>query len=425
MKRLKKRRLIWRRIQTPVAVWIITAWATSVVYADNDFEPKSAAWNGLSDFISLVGESNDKVEIPERIDVGKLSSDDALLIIHPTRELPVVGLTQFLKDGGRVAIVDDNGTSEKFLNTFEFGRFTPVVTKQTAYLRGNKNLLIAKPVGGHPLTEDVLALVTNHPKAIHHNGLKPVFSFNVDQRSGLVLVGAIHNGRLIVVADSSVLINNMLEFRGNRAFARNLIRYLTNDNERPLHIAIQATEIVSTDSSVFAPRDSLDGIRKVLALVSRLELPPSVVYALTIIIAAMMFLIAIAALLRRPNYNATPDMFVRYATVDGVLGNVWLFSQKNRNLLQPLLVFKAELEAAIQKKFGLIEKPQTRDLREKMRELRMPEREIDELHRLLGELEELQSRRELSRTAPRISIRRFRDAVDRGIHILERLETTR
>ena len=393
----------------------------SGVQASDDFKAQNRSWNGLSDFISLVVQSGVEAEPRERIDIGTLSVDDALLVIHPTNEMPIHGLTRFMKNGGRLAILDDIGASHKFLHAFEIGRFSPIARENLRRLRNNDNLLIARPAGKHPLTEKVSALVANHPQALHHSELKPIFTFDTSRRSALVLVGAVGIGRLITISDSSVLINNMLEFRGNRVFARNLVQYLTKDNLGRLIVAVGDATLIDS-SNRFTPRDSLDGIRQALLLLSRHKLSPLAVYALTGVVLTLLLLIAATALPRESPYLAYADLIKRPEVLAGFWGSVRFFSQPGRNLLNPLLVFRFELQEAIQKRLGLNKTPTPPDVAKRLRKMGMPEREIDQLQGLLRELDALHSQSEMV-ALPRISRRKFRNLVAKGTDMLHRLDT--
>ena len=48
----------------------------------------------------------------------------------------------------------------------------------------------------------------------------------------MAVAGQVDKGRLFAMSDPSALINSMLRYPGNRAFAAGLIRYLANDAER-------------------------------------------------------------------------------------------------------------------------------------------------------------------------------------------------
>lgn len=371
--------------------------------------------------MSLVEKSGVNAEPSERIDIGTLSQYDALLIIHPTRSLPIYGLTRFMKNGGRIAVIDDFGSSHGFLHAFEFGRSSPVVSKDVRRLRNNDNLLIARPAGRHPLTKGVSALVSNHPQTLYHSELKPVFTFDTTRDSALVLVGAVGEGRLIAVSDSSILINNMLEFRGNRAFARNLVQYLIRDNRGRLLVAVGDAKLIDSESQ-FTPKHSLDGIRQALLLLSRHRLTPLAVYTVNGIVLALLLLIAATTLPRVSPYIAYADLLKRPEILSGFWGSVRFFSQRGQNLINPLLVFRFELQEELQKKLGFPVTPSPRDLAVRFRDMKMSEREIDEWLRLLRELSALHSQSELS-ALPKINRRKFHDLVAKGTHMLQRLDT--
>jgi len=408
--------------RTFIVLLLVGIWPTSRARADDDFAVQNRSWNGLSDFLSLVVESGVKAELVERIDMGSLSVDDALLIIHPTNELPIHASARFMKRGGRLAVLDDFGASYGFLYAFEFGRSAPVVRRNTRRLRNNDNLLVARPTARHPLAEKVSALVTNHPQTLYHSELKPIFAFDTSRSSALILVGAVGEGRLIAISDSSLLINNMLEFPGNRVFARNLIRYLTKDNLGRLFIAIGDATLI--DSHIrFAPRDSLDGIRQALILLSRHRLSPLAVHTLTGIVLTLLLLIAATALARESPYISFAALIKQQEVLAGFWGSVRFFSQRGRNLLNPLLVFRFELLEAIRNRIGSEHMRTPSDFEERLREINIPESEIEKLQRLLRELDALHSQCELS-AHPRIGRRKFRHLVAKGTHMLNRLEKT-
>ncbi len=264
-------------------------------------------------------------------------------------------------------------------------------------------------------------MVANHPQTLHHNELKPVFVFEPSRRSALVLVGAVGEGRLIAISDSSLLINNMLEFRGNRVFAGNLVRYLTKNNLGRLFIAVGDAALIDSDRA-FAPRDSLDGIRQALRLLARHQLSPLTIHTLAAIVLTLLLLVAATALPRTSPYVAYADLIKRPEVMAGFWGSVRFFSQRGRNLLNPLMVFRFEFQEAIQKRLGLAEMPTTLDLSERLSKIDMPEKEIDQLQQLLRELDALHSRKDLS-ALPRINRKKFRDLVAKGTQMLHRLDT--
>lgn len=267
----------------------------------DDYDPASGDWNGLRALVSLGAEAGVAVRAPTTVEVGSLTPGDALLIVYPTRPLPRADLARFVHAGGRLAVADDYGTGAALLGAFEIGRHAPGTTDASHRLRDNRNLIVAEPRGAHPLTRGVTALMTNHPQALHHASLVPIATLSGDQ-GALVLVGAVGAGRLVAIGDGSVLINNMLEFPGNRAFAVNLFRYLARNGR----VVIAAGDTPIT-GAFDAARDSnpLRAIRAEVDRLARVQLPPDGLRALTAAIAAVVFLAAITSLPRRAHWRRT------------------------------------------------------------------------------------------------------------------------
>ena len=109
-------------------------------------------------------------------------------------------------------------------------------------LRDNPNLAIAVPaveqVAGqeqnrHPVVAGVDRVVTNHPTALVHPNLTQVLKIPAlgEPDATLAVTGIIaKSGRLFAMGDPSVLINEMLRYPGNRAFASGLLKYLVEND---------------------------------------------------------------------------------------------------------------------------------------------------------------------------------------------------
>ena len=162
--------------------------APAIAAAQADFSPTGTEWNGLSELSVIAEEEGLSLEIVDRLDVGTLDASAAVLIVAPEAEPAVEPLSALLRSGARIAIADDFGASGPLLAAFHIDRHPPLPHRATA-LRGNEALLIARPFGPHALSARVEALVTNHPQAIHHAELEPIFAFG--ERDALVLAGAV------------------------------------------------------------------------------------------------------------------------------------------------------------------------------------------------------------------------------------------
>jgi hypothetical protein len=208
------------------------------------FEVRDTGWEGCSDLFELArAEIGDGRVIPlSEIDWRLVQPEDALLLLHPTRTLSSERLSKFLRAGGRVAIIDDFGAGSRILERFDIER-VPIPSRPVATLRRKADLAIAEPVREsaegrgervHPTVENVERLVTNHPTGLKHPRMGPVLKIRgIDEPDViLALAGELDQaplGKLFAMGDPSALINQMLRYPGNRAFAAGLVHYLVPD----------------------------------------------------------------------------------------------------------------------------------------------------------------------------------------------------
>jgi hypothetical protein len=281
---------------------VLVGWAAAAE-AQRDFAPENTEWNGLSEVLAVAAEHGVELEVVPRLDVGTLGPDAALLVVGPQQEPTIEGLSALLRAGARIAIADDHGATEAVLRAFRIDRHTPSGRRELA-LRGNDALLVARPIGPHALSRRVDALVTNHPMAIHHGELEPIFAFG--ESDALVLAGAVGTGRLVVISDPSVLINNMLELGGNRRFAANLLRYLagitpgvaSEGPARRVLLVPPAAPIVGRYGEPGADRP-LHDVRTFLQRLGAVEIPGAGLRVLGAMMVLIFFLVAGSVLPRQ------------------------------------------------------------------------------------------------------------------------------
>lgn len=274
--------------------------APTLVRAEADFDPESSGWNGLGSLVALGREAGVVIRTPSEFDVDALAPTDGVLVVGPGRTLPRAALVRFLHAGGRLAIADDFGTAGAFLAAFEIGRHAPRDGADSMRLRDNRNLRVAELRQGHPLARGASAIASNHAQVLHHPSLTPVATFS-GERDALVLVGAVGAGRLVAIGDGSVLINNMLQFGGNRAFAINLLRYLAQNGR----VVLLAGDTPSVGDPQFVPARSLRDLRTEIARLARVELPPPTLRALTGVFALIVLVAALSSLPSRSAWTTT------------------------------------------------------------------------------------------------------------------------
>lgn len=206
------------------------------------FDVADTTWEGCSELYGLaVNELGDgRVKAVAVLDWNEVTPNDGVLVLHPLQSMDPEETAAFMKAGGRLAIVDDYGRGEETLRRFHIER-TVLPSRPVAALRNNPQLAIAEPVvtgdkgqltGPHPVVASVQQFVTNHATGLRHPNLSPVLEVRaVGEPPTIVAVaGQVGKGRLFALSDPSGLMNQMLRYPGNRAFAVGLAHYLVDED---------------------------------------------------------------------------------------------------------------------------------------------------------------------------------------------------
>ncbi len=206
------------------------------------FDVSDATWEGCSEFLEIArGELGAaRVQTVAVLDWSQVAPEDGVLVLHPLQEMDPEETASFMKAGGRLAIVDDFGRGEDTLRRFQIERTTTPARPVNA-LRNRPALAIAEPVvdvvgghavGPHPVVSHVNRLVTNHATGLRHPNLSPVLRIKAIGEPDVIIAvaGQVGKGRLFAMSDPSALMNMMLRYPGNRAFAAGLARYLVDED---------------------------------------------------------------------------------------------------------------------------------------------------------------------------------------------------
>ncbi len=228
-----------------LAVALALSFAPSVARAAA-FELNDGSWEGCRELLELAREElgSDRVVVLATLDWEALEKQDGVLVLHPSNAMDVEEAASFMKAGGRFAVADDFGRGDRVLAHFKLHRRS-LPNFPERYLRGKPSVAIAVPAreadapsGGavHPTVAEVGQVVLNHATAFVHPDLTPVLEVR-GSRDGagaqpevvsVAVAGQVERGRLFAIGDPSALINLMLRYPGNRAFARGVVRYLAN-----------------------------------------------------------------------------------------------------------------------------------------------------------------------------------------------------
>lgn len=340
------------------------------------------AWDGLERLIALAEAAHVELIAPRALSLSQVSGRDALLLVNPQRPLPVGALSTFLREGGRIALLDDFGSGGRFLAAYQVERL-PAPHAGPA-LRDDPRLLIAYPRSDHPLAEGVPLLLTNEASVLRHPDLKPVFVFGRGEHA-LALAGAVGAGRLVAVGDASLLINQLLSLPSHERFARNLLEYLSVAGGR---VWLVGPNTVLSGSYGERDKQGLAWVDGWLKRVAHPDLPPGVLTLMAFALAAIAALVALNALPRKSPYLRAA-LFPDDTVYAGFAGRVALAKQPGSNLLWPLLDLKQELEAELTQRLGMAG---PFDAERAVREAARRGVSKQRLERLLAELSELASR---------------------------------
>lgn len=198
------------------------------------FDLQGDDWEGASELVRLSKAELEpgKVITTTTIDFSELKPEDGLLLIYPERSLDEAELSKFMRAGGRVVLLDDYGRGDSLLSAFNMHRVAAPRSPAES-LRHNPQLALAEPASAHPVVADVNRVVTNHPVGLQHPDLSPVLKIRSAKNEPDVTVavaGAVGQGRLLAVGDPSIVMNSMLRYAGNKAFARGLIHYAVDSD---------------------------------------------------------------------------------------------------------------------------------------------------------------------------------------------------
>jgi hypothetical protein len=345
------------------------------------FDPSGEDWEGLSQLVRMARANlgPERVVVTTTLDLRELKREDALLLVHPERNLDPDELTAFLRAGGRIVLLDDYGTGDELLARFGIRR-VPMPARPAEMLRGNPSFAIAEPAGDHNVVRDVGRVVTNHATGLDHPALSPVLVVRGDGEPDVLvgIAGAVGHGRLLAIGDASIPMNDMLRYPGNRELAANFVRYATEDDvwgarNGKLYVLTNDFETVGSFSSGGDSKaGALGEVRR--ALVDALEtlrregMPPLAAYlvALAVGLGVVVWTSARAGKTHRP---ATPR-FVRRVPVSsqgGVAGRAAVIAAPNTSRVLAVLELKSALEEELATRLGLDRVPPHDELVAKLR----------------------------------------------------------
>jgi hypothetical protein len=210
----------------------------------DDYDIDNNKWNGLTTFAALARGMNLSVEMRRELEWRQLEPNDLLVILYPDAKIVPRHVGAFINGGGRVVIGDDFGTADRIFAELGLLRGRAVGVGASRFYDNLPFAPFARAAGEHPLSQGAPTIATNHPAILTSLGFTdPVYRFGGSET--VVAAGEQGSGRLVAIADPSVLINRMLQFENNFQFAVNLVRYLMMDGGSRRMIIVTGTFALS------------------------------------------------------------------------------------------------------------------------------------------------------------------------------------
>jgi len=215
----------------------------------------------------------------------------------------------------------------------------------------------------------VTRVVTNHATGLAHPALSPVLVVRGEDEPDVLLAvaGAVGQGRLIVLGDSSVFMNAMLRYPGNRDLSVNLVRYAAADDAwgrlgGKLYLLVNDFEMTGS----FGVDPGLGGITararrsaiEALEAIGRDGMPPLAAYLAAL--ALGLGLVAWTALRAGKTHRPSRPRFARPAPVvahGGVAGHAATLGAPGTARFLAMLELKSALEEDLTTRLGLERTP--------------------------------------------------------------------
>jgi hypothetical protein len=248
---------------------------------------------------------------------------------------------------------------------------------------------------------DVDRIATNHPTALTHQKLTPVLEIPAlgEPNATLAVTGVIERrGRVFAMGDPSALINLMLRYPGNRAFAKHLVQYLLDRDERMEHPGKlylvtngfhQRGHFGGATGPLREVRDALGGLRDALRAAGDSGLPGTLAVVLAAVALAVTLAWALEHALRAyrrylPRYAQSTPLIGQ----GGVAGRAALLAAPATDRALVLAEFRSALAEALAERLGTDPRAATGRLVEEVKARQVLDQDrILELSTLLGELD--------------------------------------
>jgi hypothetical protein len=210
-----------------LSAWLFASPMANEAFAE-DYDLDEDRWNGLGYLMTTAEEARVTLRPSASIDLATLEPEDVLVLLYPTMPLPVADLLSFVRAGGYVVLADDQGSSVELVESLGLMRHETGPSAQLSHWDQQEGFALLRPAGEHFLFYNVSEVVANYPASFTisrtASGLVPILSYD-GGREHFAVEAAIGGGKILLLADPSIFLNEMLRrFYGDKQFVANALR---------------------------------------------------------------------------------------------------------------------------------------------------------------------------------------------------------
>ena len=262
-----------------------------------DFAPDNPHWHGTTGFVAALQRRGASVRASEVVD-WDAARGAAMVLLGPSPGPREDALRAHLRAGGRVLLGVERSSAAETLR--RWGLTLHDEANATLVHAGRRALPFALPVGEHRLTAGSPMVAANHPASLRGAG-RPLLTFAGPDAGELMVELEVGPGRMLVLADPSVLVNNMLEFPGNARLADNVASYLCAGGEaddcRVVYVAGRWHQLVGLAERL---RWKAQRARRALQEWDQLKLDPNRLWLLDVLLLGLC-LVALVLVMPAPS----------------------------------------------------------------------------------------------------------------------------
>jgi len=188
-------------------------------------------WNGLARGVETAKEARVTVLQRPDLDLAELEGREVVVLVQPPEVLPLLGLEQFMQDGGTLLVFAEGQSATGLLSRYGISWTGPSLSHDDFFGDDPSFPLFSQttdPALFFNMDGRESSLMGNHPAGLEvdygSRGVDVLVPYDGPGNIALVAEVNVGLGRLMVIGDASIVINEMQGRHGNKQFLANVLR---------------------------------------------------------------------------------------------------------------------------------------------------------------------------------------------------------